>query len=239
MTAPPPRVLLFDIDGTLVHAGGAGRRALEAAMEAHLEGRAGRREAWLGAMKLDGMTDRGIVREAVVALGVAYDEPLCQAILATYVERLPGEIGGPGYEVLPGVLTLLQALATRGTLTGLCTGNVLAGARIKLDHGGLTRFFGFGADDVFGFAEDAEAREGIVRAAVRRAGARLGRPLPPEEALVIGDTPRDIHAAHAAGCPALGVATGRFSVEELRAAGADVVVPTLESQCVRALLLGE
>jgi phosphoglycolate phosphatase-like HAD superfamily hydrolase len=221
------RVLLFDIDGTLVKAGGAGRRALEQAMEHHLGDVVRPEEAWLSGMKLDGMTDRLIVREAIAAVGHPFDEALCDRILDTYADRLEREILGPGYAVLPGVTDLLEELARREAIFGLCTGNVLRGARIKLARGGLERFFGFGERDVYGFADDGEARERIVLAALARASARLGRAVAPRDVLVIGDTPRDIAAAHAAGCPALAVATGRFDVEALRAEGADLVVGTL------------
>ena len=230
-------VLLFDIDGTLVHCGGAGRRSLERAMEQHLGGAVRREEPWLAGMKLDGMTDRLIVREAMLSVGHAFDEALCDRILDSYAERLEVEIHGDGYAVLPGVAALLEALAARGSLIGLCTGNIARGARIKLARGGLDRYFGFGEGDVVGFADDGEARERIVVAALRRAQARLGRALDPREALVIGDTPRDISAARSAGCPVLAVATGRFGVEALRAEGADHVVATLERAHVGALLL--
>jgi len=230
-------VLLFDIDGTLVHCGGAGRRALERAMEQHLGGAVRREEPWLAGMKLDGMTDRLIVREAMLAVGHAFDEALCDRILDSYADRLEVEIDGAGYEVLPGVAALLEALSTRSLLIGLCTGNIARGARIKLARGGLDRFFGFGERDVVGFADDGEARERIVAAALRRAEARLGRALDPREALIIGDTPRDISAARSAGCPVLAVATGRFGVEALRAEGPDHVAISLERAHVGALLL--
>jgi len=230
-------VLLFDIDGTLVHCGGAGRRSLELAMEQHLGGAVRREEPWLAGMKLDGMTDRLIVREAMLAIGHAFDEALCDRILDSYADRLEVEIHGAGYEVLPGVAALLEALSARSPLVGLCTGNIARGARIKLARGGLDRFFGFGERDVVGFADDGEARERIVAAALRRAEVRLGRALDPREALIIGDTPRDISAARSAGCPVLAVATGRFGVEALRAEGADHVVATLERAHVGALLL--
>jgi phosphoglycolate phosphatase-like HAD superfamily hydrolase len=231
-------VALFDIDGTLVHAGGAGRRSLERAMEQHLGARVRPQEAWLTGMKLDGMTDRLIVREAMNAVGHPFDPDLCDRILESYAEHLAVEIHGPGYEVLPGVEALLAALSRRPVVVGLCTGNVLPGARIKLARGGIDRYFGFAPSDVYGFAADGEAREHIVQAALRRASARLGRPLDPREALVIGDTPRDVAAARSSGCPVLAVATGRYSVEALRAERADHVVPTLADPLVTALLLG-
>jgi phosphoglycolate phosphatase len=233
-----PTLVLFDIDGTLVHCGGAGRRALEAAMEAHLSSAVRRAEPWLGRLKLDGMTDRLIVREAMGAVGQPFDDDLCDRILGTYADLLATEIAGPGYAVLPGVEALLPALAGRGTAFGLCTGNLARGARIKLARGGLDRWFGFGEGDPNGFAEDGEARELIVRSALRRASALLGRPLAPAEALVVGDTPRDVGAARAAGCPVLAVATGRFGVEELRREGADFTAASLAAPEALALLLG-
>ena len=229
-------VLLFDIDGTLVHAGGAGRRALEQAMDEHLDRAARLKDGWLAGIKLDGMTDRLIVREAMLASGHPFDDVLCDRILSTYTDRLEREIENPGYAVLPGVRALLGELSARRATIGLCTGNVLRGARIKLARGGLDRHFGFGAGDVHGFASDGEARERIVAAALRRASERLRRKLDPGEALVIGDTPRDVAAARAVGCPTLAVATGHFDVQALRAEGADHVVPTLEREHVTAIL---
>jgi len=233
-----PTLLLFDIDGTLVNAGGAGRRALEEAMEHHLGDTVRREEAWLAGLKLDGMTDRLIVREAMMGVGHPFDEGLCGRILDTYADFLERQIRGPGYRVLPGVEPLLAELAARRSTVGLCTGNILRGARIKLARGGLDRHFGFAEGDVYGFASDGEARELIVAAALRRASARLGRKVDPREALVIGDTPRDIAAARAVGCPVLAVATGRFDVDALKAEGPDFVVPTLERRHVSDLLLG-
>jgi phosphoglycolate phosphatase-like HAD superfamily hydrolase len=115
---------------------------------------------------------------------------------------------------------------------------VAEGARLKLSRGGLDRFFDWSASAVCGFAADGEDRTHVVEAALRRAGLRLGRSVTPEEALVIGDTPRDVSAAHAVGIPVLGVATGRYGPEELRRAGADHVAPSLADAAARAVLFG-
>jgi len=234
-----PTVLFFDVDGTLVDAAGAGRRALEGALEAHLGPEVRREERWLAGLRLDGMTDRLIIREALLAVGLPFDGARCDRILETYAEILGDEIAGPGYAVLPGVEALLGALSARGALFGLCTGNVEPGARLKLRRGGLERYFEYGERSVSGFGSDGEARELIVAAALGRASARLGRSLRPEEALVVGDTPRDISAARAVGCRVLAVATGRFSVEALRAEGPDHAVTDLSQEGAIALLLGE
>ena len=229
----PFAVTLFDIDGTLVHAAGAGRRALERALGDHCGGLNGE----LATLRLDGMTDRFIVREALALLGHPFDDPSCDAILARYAGHLAEEIRAPGYRVLPGVVAALEALRARGALVGLCTGNVVEGARLKLAPGGLDRYFEWDASAACGFGADGEARERVVLAALGRAAERLGRPLDPRDALVVGDTPRDVAAARHAGCPVLAVATGNFGVEELRACGADHVVPTLEDPAALRILL--
>jgi phosphoglycolate phosphatase-like HAD superfamily hydrolase len=236
-TIPSPRsVLLFDIDGTLISAGGAGRRAVERALADVFGPVVAPRPVALGGVRLDGLTDRLIVRIVVERLGLPFDDASCDEVLRRYVDHLEAEIHGPGYRVLPGVETLLPALAGEGAVLGLCTGNVARGARVKLSRAGLDRWFGFGEDDVCGFADDGEAREVIVAAAMRRATARLGRRPAPEEVLVIGDTPRDVSAARAAGVPVLAVASGRYSVEELQACGPDHTLPSLEGPEALALL---
>jgi phosphoglycolate phosphatase len=233
-TSLPWSVYLFDVDGTLVSAGGAGRRAFERAV---LD-RCGGAPAPLDGIRLDGMTDRLIVREALRVLGRPFEEAFCDALLDRYVEHLASEIDGPGYAVLPGVVDALDALRARGALVALCTGNVVEGARLKLARGGLDRYFDWGASAVFGFAADGEDRERVVRAALRRASERLRRTVAPAEALVIGDTPRDVSAAHAVGVPVLAVATGRYREAELRDAGAEHVAPTLADATARRVLLG-
>jgi len=218
------RVILFDVDGTLVHAAGAGRRSLERV----LSGEFGRVEHALSGLRLDGMTDRLIVREVLVALGRTFEDSLCDRILESYVVALREEIQGPGFRVLPGVVEVLTDLATAGATVGLCTGNVAEGARLKLARGDIDRFFEWGPDAIAGFAHDGEARELLVRAALDRGASRLGWALDPGDALVVGDTPRDVSAARAHGVPVVGVATGRYGAEELRRAGAHGVLATLD-----------
>lgn len=234
MSTPRFQVVLWDIDGTLVSAGGAGRRAFERAVEDFV----GPFDGALRDMRLDGMTDRLIVREALTLLGKPHTDALCDDLLGRYVEHLRGEIHGPGFRVLPAVEETLQALRDAGRPFGLCTGNVADGARVKLSRAGLDRYFEWGEGAIAGFAADGEAREDVVAAALRRSTARLGRPVPGSEALIVGDTPRDVSAAHRHGVPVLAVATGRFGVEELAASGADWTVPSLAAPEALALLLG-
>ncbi len=225
-----PAVVLFDIDGTLLDSGGAGARALGRAFEELL----GLRPSFEG-VRFDGATDPWLVREISARAGRELDAGTTEALLERYVELLPAELtAATRYRLLPGVVATLDALGAAGAPLGLCTGNVVRGARAKLSHGGLWERFPFG-----GFGSDAEARDEIVRAALSRAAGALGRPLAPEEALVVGDTPRDVAAARAAGVPCLAVASGRHDLAELRATGAEHAAASLESPEARRALFGE
>jgi phosphoglycolate phosphatase len=214
-------VLLFDIDGTLITSGGAGARALEQAF-VELTGI----EHALQGVRLDGATDLAIVREALELGGRAAPKELMDRLVDRYTELLPVELARTsGYRLLEGVESLLARLGAQLRVFGLCTGNVRAGARAKLSHGGVWDHFARGFEG--GFGSDAEVRSDIVRAALRRAEQHQGRSLRAVEALVVGDTPRDILAGHEVGVPVLAVATGRFTAQELLDAGADAVVDSL------------
>jgi phosphoglycolate phosphatase len=195
------RALLFDLDGTLTRSAGAGMRSLARAL--HQKPRAAEH---LKSMRLDGMTDRAIVRLTLIAEEQAVTEDAIDEVLAHYLDALEQACAaGDAYRTLPGVDALIERLHARSdVLLGLCTGNVERGARAKLSGTGLWPRFRFG---------------GIVRAAWQRA-----RALGAQSGLVVGDTPRDVAAAHEAGLPALGVATGRFTVEELQESGAERVI---------------
>jgi phosphoglycolate phosphatase-like HAD superfamily hydrolase len=228
----PFAALLFDIDGTLLRAGGAGRRAFTRAMEDLTGPVAGP----VTQMRFDGMTDRLIVREALALSAQAYDPALAEAILARYLQHLPGELDSPDFRVLPGVAATLGTLRARGAAIGLCTGNLALGARLKLRHAGLDGFFDWSPAGMHGFAEDGEARPRLVAAAVARVSTALGRPVAASEVLVIGDTPRDVTAAREVGCAVLCVATGNFDAAELRGCGPDGVAESLDHPDARRLL---
>ncbi len=221
------RALLFDLDGTLTRSAGAGMKSLARAL--HQKPRAAEH---LKSMRLDGMTDRAIVRLTLIAEEKAVSEEAIDEVLGKYLDALEQACAaGDAYRTLPGVDALITRLHERGdVLLGLCTGNVERGARAKLSGTGLLPRFRFG-----GYGSDAEPRADIVRAAWQRAralGARSG--------LVIGDTPRDVAAAHEAGLPALGVATGRFSMDELQQSGADEVIADFSDlDASEMLLLGQ
>jgi phosphoglycolate phosphatase len=220
MAADAHRILLFDIDGTLVSTGGAGAVAWKRAFD-DLYGI----PADIGKYTDAGMTDPDVGAKTFEA--VMHREPtpheLAQ-VIQRRLEHLPEAVAeSEGYRVLPGVPERLRQLSRDGHLLGLITGNGDGAAFIKLSRGDLMRWFTFGAYAVAGID-----RAGIVREAVRRGEAMIGRDVPNTEIYVIGDTPLDVQAAHAAGCTAIGVATGHYDADALSAAGADRVMDTLE-----------
>jgi phosphoglycolate phosphatase-like HAD superfamily hydrolase len=125
--------------------------------------------------------------------------------------------------VLAGVQEVLPKLIDDGYLLGLVTGNLEAAAHIKLHRARLNRFFSFG-----GYGSDSTDRGELTRIALQRAELVYGEPLMPEQAIVVGDTPHDVEGAHAAGMQCVGVGNHRFNVEQLREAGADYAIASLE-----------
>ncbi len=214
------KLLLFDIDGTLVLTGGAGIRALNRAF-CQVVGIVNA----LDGIRLHGKTDPAIVREIFSARGALQNADSYDQILAAYVEFLPEEVQqSRNYRVLPGILPFLQDFQGRSDLAfGLATGNVEAGARIKLARGNLNPFFAFG-----GFGSDAENRTELVRRAAHNGSRLAGVTIDANDIFVIGDTPRDIAAGREAGYRTVGVATSDYSTEDLSAAGADLVLSDFE-----------
>ena len=214
------RILLFDIDGTLVSTGGAGAVAWMRAFE-DLYGV----PADIGQYTDAGMTDPDVGAKTFEA--VIGREPTPQELaqlVQRRLEHLPEAVAeSEGYRVLPGVPERLRQLSRDGHLLGLITGNGDGAAHIKLARGDLNRWFTFGA-----YASAGVDRAGIVRRAVERGEAMFGRDVPNTQIYVVGDTPLDISAAHAVGCTAIAVATGRYDSAALREAGADSVVETME-----------
>jgi phosphoglycolate phosphatase len=207
-------VALFDIDGTLIDCGGAGRRAMAQAFEDV----AGRSD--LCSFRFGGMTDRAIARQGLAAIDRATDEQVEQ-LVERYLHHLERALPtAEQFRVHDAVVPLLDALEAAGhAAIGLGTGNVARGAELKLRHAGLWQRFAFG-----GYGCDHEDRAELLRVGASRGRERA---TPETTVVVIGDTPKDVAAAMAIGARCVAVATGAFTEDELRAAGAELVVPTL------------
>jgi phosphoglycolate phosphatase-like HAD superfamily hydrolase len=226
-----PPLLLFDIDLTLIHTDGAGRRAMTTAFQ-RLYGIA---EPTRGIV-FEGRTDHAIFMEAI-ALNALADgdlEGVYRRTIEAYLDELPRSmVATGGGRVLPGVAKLLDELDSRGVVYGLATGNLRQGAAIKLGHYGLWERFAAG-----GFGEDSPVRADVVRRGIEALASVVGVDPGPENAVVVGDTPLDIEAAHLAGAVALGVGTGSYGVEQLRASGADHALSDLaDTERVLTILL--
>jgi phosphoglycolate phosphatase-like HAD superfamily hydrolase len=214
-----PRLVLFDIDLTLIASAGGGRAAMESAFN-----RLWAVERATEGISFDGRTDRGIFIEVLERYGKGGPglEDNLAGYMEGYLQDLPGALAARGGSVLPGVPELLAALAVEQPGFGLATGNIRRGAEVKLGYFGLWEHFLGG-----GFGDAHAVRADLVSAGIRELAARLETDPNPRNAIVLGDTPLDIEAAHKAGAIALGVGTGRFTAEQLAAAGADYAVDDL------------
>jgi phosphoglycolate phosphatase-like HAD superfamily hydrolase len=210
-------VVLFDIDGTLVSSGGAGRAAMEAALTSVFGVRAG-----ADGVPFSGRTDRAITRDLFRRHAIEESAANWQDFLAAYLGHLPGCLQEHRGLVLPGITALLEQMATRKDVTlGLLTGNVREGARLKLGHFGLFHHFAFG-----GFGDHHHDRDEVAREALAAAHDHL-RGRKPQNVWVIGDTPLDVRCARAIGARAVAVATGWHSREELAGSRPDLLLTDL------------
>ena len=205
------KLVLFDIDGTILLTDGAGKRAIHRALE-EVFGGTGPQDH-----RFDGKTDPQIVRELMRLVGHS-DEHIdarMTLLLDLYVKYLRDELGAGerGITVMPGIPALLTALRRRhDVVLGLLTGNLLAGAQAKLEAAGIdSSQFRVGA-----YGSDHETRAELPAVAQRRARDQLGIEISGADVVVIGDTPADIQCGRTIGARAIGVATGHYSVEELR-----------------------
>jgi phosphoglycolate phosphatase len=214
------RLLLFDIDGTLVDCGPQVRPLLEAAM-VEVFGTAGA----IAACDFAGKTDAGIAHELLNEAGLPR-ETIVQGLprlCASYIDRLESSLDRGKMRLLPGVEALLERLAKRSDVVlALLTGNWEAGARTKLSRFDLNRFFPFGA-----FGGDGVDRAELPPIAFERAFQATGERFAPAKTLIVGDSLNDIACARAHDIPVLAVATGRTPAATLQAAGADWVVADL------------
>ena len=219
MNAARTEAVLFDIDGTLISTGGASNRAWKRAFkELHDV------DLDVPALTGKGVPDPEVGRQCfVAALGREPTGEEAAALMRRRLDHLPEEVeNSPGFVVKDGVVELLDRLIDDGVTLGLTTGNVEEAAHIKLARANLNRFFSFG-----GYGSDSADRGELTRKAIDRAGEILGSALDSRRVLVVGDTPNDIAAAHAAGAVGIGVASGHASKEELHGAGADYVLGSL------------
>ena len=229
------RLVLFDIDGTILWTDGAGRRAVFQALEEHF-GKSGP-----GEHRFDGKTDPQIVRELMRHAGVS-DQDIdarLDEVLDRYLALLQDELESVDHaqHVFPGVRELLDALEARDDVAlGLLTGNIHPGANAKLSAVGIDpdRFI------VGAFGSDHHERPELPEIARRRAERALGHPIAGQDLVVIGDTPADMQCGLGIGARAIGVATGRYSVESLKACDPAAVFQDLsDTQAVLRAILGD
>jgi phosphoglycolate phosphatase-like HAD superfamily hydrolase len=228
------QVLLFDIDGTLVLTGGAGVRAMSRAFEDVFAVADAFRD-----IPMPGRTDTWILSGAAAAHGLSSETERLAMFRDVYLRHLARELVEPGPRkgIMPGVLPLLQALERReDAYLALLTGNYEDAARAKLSYFDLWRYFRCGA-----FGDDAPDRNGLLPRAIAKIRECGGPVVAPRDVVVIGDTPLDVACAAASGVRSVAVATGHFSVDALREAGADAVLQDFSDtrEVLRALQLAE
>ena len=218
MTVTQQRLLLFDIDGTLIHSGGAGVHALRSAFTE----RFGMADD-LHDIEIAGMTDSGIVVSILNKHKIPATNENVSAFLDSYVHFLSLELPRRVGKLLPGVLELLEKLKSRPHLVlALLTGNVSRGAQLKLEHYGVWHFIEFGA-----FADDHHDRNRLGTVARARAKEKHGRQFSASEIDVVGDTPRDIACGKAFGARTIAVATGTWSRDQLAKYQPDFLIDDL------------
>ncbi len=213
-------ILLFDIDGTLVRTGGAGKAAMEAGLRAAF-GVPELRDV----VPYSGRTDRAIGRDLLVVHGIEPSLANQIRLQEAYLSHLPGSLATLGGMVCPGIAELLRHLHPRqDVLLGLLTGNVRTGAKHKLGHFGLWDYFACG-----GFGDEHYDRDDVARMAIAEVNAHLGRNVATSDVWVIGDTPLDVKCARAIGAKVVAVATGWHPVDELANHNPDFLLADLSN----------
>jgi phosphoglycolate phosphatase-like HAD superfamily hydrolase len=214
------KLILFDIDGTLIRTAGAGRQSMEIAFEQVWGIEHGFRD-----ISMMGKTDPGILQEALTNQGLPWQEEKVRTYKHMYFDILEVEIQKPrsGKRLCPGIPELLKDLHKESHLIlGLLTGNWRTSAFSKLRHFGIDHYFKTGA-----FADDSANREDLVPIAIQHLYQDLEIIIEPKNIIVIGDTPLDIRCARPHGVKTMGVATGVHSVEELKKENPDFIFPNL------------
>jgi phosphoglycolate phosphatase len=223
------RLVLFDIDGTLVHTGGAGVKAFARTFAAEFKVADG-----FGHLKFAGRTDIGLVREFFGFHQIESTPENLQRFFEHYVFWLDHLLKESRTEVCPGVWDLINGLQAipQAPLLGLLTGNIRLGAEIKLRHFDLWDVFKTGA-----FGDEHEDRGQIAALALERGSRLIGKDLRGDEVLVIGDTPLDIRCARAIGARALAVASGGSELAELKRHQPDWAIPDLQAITAREVVV--
>lgn len=214
------KLLLFDIDMTLIDTAGAGRQAMITAFEDLFSRRNGMESAGFA-----GRTDTIILKDALAHHGIKWSPEIQERFQFAYFSHLQAELDRPNprKRVLPGIRQILETLRDHATLKiGLLTGNWREGARIKLEHFDLYHYFEIGA-----FSDDSEVRSELPAFAAQRFKQKTGKAIAPHNVYIIGDTPNDVACARPFGARSVAVATGLFSVEELQASNPDFLFSDL------------
>ncbi len=215
----PDKLLLWDIDGTLIHNGLAGHRAIERAWK-QVTGI----EVDLYQIDYTGRTDKMIGHMLFEYCKIPFNQDLLHDHIEAYLVILKEELAQtPEGQRLPGIIDVLQAVSQRADIRqGLLTGNMERGAEAKLTHYQLWHFFEFGA-----YADDSHIRNELGPHALRRASQKYGCDFSPQQVFIIGDTPHDIQCAQVIGARAVAVATGKFSLQQLQAHQPDLLLNDL------------
>ena len=211
-------IVLWDIDGTLIRSGGAGKFAMESALRSAF----GVRDIF-DTVAYSGRTDVAIAFDLLAAHGLPTGDADQILLRETYLRELPEFLRTSVGEILPGISGLLERLGgTPDVVQGLLTGNVRRGAQAKLGHFGLWDYFGPG-----GFGDRQTDRSEVAREALESVAAHLGTRPDPADIWVVGDTPHDVSCARAIGANVLAVATGWHTLAELEACRADATLSDL------------
>ena len=213
------RVLLFDIDGTLIRSNGSGKASLEKALAETFK-----LESATADIDYGGRTDFSIVRELLDLNGVEYSDENASALLESYCSLISEFLVATKATVLPGVVKLLNELKDMSEFSiGILTGNIKHGADVKLNSTNLASFFHFG-----GYGDRAELRNGIAEEALESAKEYLGD-TKIEKVFVIGDTPKDVECAKHIGAFSLAVGTGYAEKEAILASNPDIFLEDLSN----------
>jgi phosphoglycolate phosphatase len=214
------RLVLFDIDGTLIDSGGAGVRSLDLALKDLFS-----IENGFHGISMAGKTDTQIIKEGIMKHGISADGTI-GAVIKAYLNYLRREINNDRKHVKPGIYEVLEELKPLQDLgLGLLTGNIEEGARIKLEPFRLNEYFPAGA-----FGSDDADRNNLLPIALKRFEELFQQEIKADNCIIVGDTPRDVECAHIYGAICIAVATGPYSYDDLIEAGADCVVQDLSDR---------